>query len=148
MHEHYHEAFWVVAGTAAPVIALALAVTTSDLYGGGIVLPDRGPGKVLRTVGYIAYLAAAIDFVLMVALLGLSLGSLYAREDVLTPIVGLIAGLAGLLFVLFASIAAGFVRLITASLEEPPARDHRDRRRRIKRGLVYSSPVRRRPGRG
>lgn len=71
----------MVAGTAAPVIAVALAVVATDLTGKTRTVPDSGSGYWIWCVSLVA---TAVDFGAMVILLFMSLGSL-ARESDIAP---------------------------------------------------------------
>ncbi len=81
MHEHYHEALWVVAGTAAPVIGLALAVVVSDLLGKA----DPRSGCLIFTLYYACFAVALADFAAMIILLGFSMRSLWEGQDFIGP---------------------------------------------------------------
>jgi hypothetical protein len=101
---HYHETFWVVAGTAAPVIALALAVVSSDFARN---MPRKSAPPWYRQYHRRSALLTVADFFLMTALLGVSLTSLAWSRDVIPP--DYVAWLAclGLLTVGSLSIDAG-----------------------------------------
>jgi hypothetical protein len=73
----FHSDFWVVAGTAAPVIALAAVVAVKDILPGLELLP-RGKGRRASTV---AYYSAAYNLVMQTAVLGVSLESLSEGQD-------------------------------------------------------------------
>ena len=75
MQEHYHEALWVVAGTAAPVIGLALAVVVSDLLGKA----DPRSGCLIFTLYYACFAVALADFAAMIILLGFSIAKPLGR---------------------------------------------------------------------
>lgn len=146
MHAPYHEQFWVIAGAAAPVIALALALAMSDLYRGVMLPPQRVDGS-FTPVAIGTFAIALIDFVLMAFLLFESLASIYMGKDAVSPVFGLVVAPVGLLLVLFASVETVLLRLTASETANAnrEAPDGRVLRRAIKRGLVVSSPVRRRP---
>jgi hypothetical protein len=104
----YHETFWVVAGTAAPVIALAAVVTVSSTSRAVAEAAENFDGwATLRaTAGpIIAYVAAGIDIVWMANLLGESLGSLGAGTDSTSIGSAIFSAEAGLFLLLFAAVA-------------------------------------------
>ncbi len=69
----FHADFWVVTGTAAPVIALAAVVQASDAL--VAVLPARDQGDA-RAVAMASYWIAGGNLMVQVAVLTLSLLSL------------------------------------------------------------------------
>lgn len=89
----YHEAFWVVVGTAAPVLALTSSVATAGVMEIGEVLPRRRPAPQERSMdetrqtvisaAKVAYLVAAGGFFLDLAVLILALISLGRDADAL-----------------------------------------------------------------
>ena len=148
MHEHYHEAFWVVTGTAAPLIALAIVVVMGDTLS---ALPRHMPKLPRRdwTVSWSARIAG-FTFAITLALLALSLFSLGKRSDeVPLPVAGATA-LLGLAGVYAATFMVPFIRTASWQPKNREARvsDGRVRRLAVKRGLVGSQPVRRRHGPG
>jgi hypothetical protein len=90
-HAGYHEQFWVVAGTAAPVIALAAVVAAGPTYD----MSSARLGKVVFTVISIATLAE-------LAVLCVSLISISVRDAVLSPVVAVVLAVGGFLL-LFAA---------------------------------------------
>jgi hypothetical protein len=90
-HAEYHEQFWVVAGTAAPVIALAAVVAAGPTYD----MSSARLGKVVFTVISIATLAE-------LAVLCVSLISISVRDAVLSPVVAVVLAVGGFLL-LFAA---------------------------------------------
>lgn len=113
-HAAYHEQFWVVAGTAAPVIALAAVLVLGPSYDMSTALL----GKVVFTLISMATLAELV--VLCTSLISLSVG-----RDVLSPVVAGVLAVGG--FVLL--FAAAFVtardvwkKKVTESAKEHAAR--------------------------
>jgi hypothetical protein len=76
----YHEAFWAVTGTAAPVIALAAVVAKA-------ALPDVGT---LRTLGW-------VNMIVQAWLLGSSLSALSTGGNVTPPWVASVLAVGGIL---------------------------------------------------
>jgi hypothetical protein len=96
----YHETFWVVAGTAPPVIALAVVVSLRDVlrdftsdYNYTWVRPGGGDrsqrAKLDHELGMAAYVrnmaygCAALNMLLQLAILATALYSLATRSDVI-----------------------------------------------------------------
>jgi hypothetical protein len=158
----YHEAFWVAAGTAAPVIALALAVALADVGRTFTSFTERGDPKPAQ-IGVALALAviAVADFIAMGVVLAISLFSLAQGVDRGPPSVTawmLGVGLTVVLVPTLGSVLLRNLRLLGELGEEATTREDGDeearadagraRRRATKRGLVGSSPVRCRLGRG
>ena len=72
----YHESYWVVVGTAAPVIALAATVT----YSQGFALVS-GPDRRVRVFGWVAHVSQGICVLVQVVALAHALTSLTKNSD-------------------------------------------------------------------
>jgi predicted Kef-type K+ transport protein len=121
MHEQYHEQFWVLAGTTAPVIGLALTVAAGEMW--GKTLEDREWERAVYALIWGAWVVAVADFVAMFLLLGFSLASLRNRADTtsLTLNTGLaLFGVAGLLAVTFLTAV---VKVLTKGSGKSPANE-------------------------
>jgi hypothetical protein len=82
----YHESFWVTVGTAAPVIALASIVSTSDAFGRVVA---RTSGRDLSAGGSlprVSYYLASFVLTTQMFILGLALASLANGRNVIRPV--------------------------------------------------------------
>jgi hypothetical protein len=121
MHDHYHETFWLIAGTAAPVIALALVVAIGDLSRAGQHIGDlsRATDRTWRRTSlewrkYRIYTTCIwvemLDFLAMTGVLALSLYSVVTGQDQGSlPVAGWVLA-CGLLAVLLAQAGTVVVR--------------------------------------
>lgn len=111
MHEHYHEAFWVVTGTAAPVIALAVVVAIPDLADVRYRVPAAvwEKGKAARWAMVGTY-AAFFDFMLMAYLLPVSLWSIANGKNEIAPSLAVTLATVGVILVFISTATAIFGR--------------------------------------
>ena len=80
MNGYYHEAFWVVIGTAAPVIGLALTVLFVELVRNSIVA-ELVQHRFVGVIALLGFLISVVDFVAMIWLLNSSITSLASSVD-------------------------------------------------------------------
>jgi len=124
----YHEAFWVVTGTAAPVIALAavLSVGESAMVGRNLGRfiwdaerhPDRyrdkneddtawdqrlGTAQTARTYSMLNYLIAELNIASQAALLAMSLVSIDGADNSVPPWLAIVLAVGGIFLVLVIS---------------------------------------------
>jgi hypothetical protein len=123
----FHESFWVVAGTAPPVIALAVIVSLRDVlrdftddYNMTWVRPGVGDraarAKLESKLGEAAYArnlaygAAALNMLLQMVVLTLALVSLAQRHDVIPWLIMAIIVPGGLALLLFSTLMVVMAR--------------------------------------
>jgi hypothetical protein len=123
----FHESFWVVAGTAAPVIALAVIVSLRDVlrdftddYNMTWVRPGVGDqaarAKLENELGEAAYVrnlaygAAALNMLLQMVILTLALVSLAKRHDVIPWLIMAIIVPGGLALLLLSTLMVVMAR--------------------------------------
>lgn len=87
MNTHYHEQFWVVLGTVAPVVILADILLAAEWTRARYVrkLRQMEGAWIITLNGTIGVLAILISFALALAALIASLDSLAAQKDVDGP---------------------------------------------------------------
>jgi hypothetical protein len=98
----YHESFWIVVGTAAPVIALANVVTISDA-----MFFLRGD-DVGRSLGL--YNLAALNLLAQATAMVLAFMSLDGHGNVVPPALAIVLTAAGLVLLIFTNVIAGGLR--------------------------------------
>lgn len=129
----YAETFWVVAGTAAPVISLAVVVAYPDqallqvrlertadmasVAARGRKLPVPGFLKVARVVAW----AAAINFMAQTVLLWASLGSLMQHHNWMPPRLAMNIAAGGLVLLLGGALSAVAVNQMSQEPTDGPA---------------------------
>jgi hypothetical protein len=118
----YHEAFWIVVGTGAPVVALAAVVAlpdTSGMHEELIQISDKLKSPMLPTWAIasksIRYIAAAIrwgaigDVILQAGLLTISLMALAYERDIMPPWAAIVLIVVGILILaLIMAAMSGF----------------------------------------
>jgi hypothetical protein len=107
-----HHDFWVVVGTAAPVIALAAVVSYTDLqraFTDALGVDGRGFRRMLPTAS-IGAAAAYANFILQGFTLVLALLSLANGDDVLPLVVAEITLPLGIFLLLLSSSASVFIK--------------------------------------
>ena len=119
----YHEAFWVAAAAAAPIIALANQITLSDrvLLAQAFELFRRIPGSILPR-GAAAWATLLIGYVNMGFQAGILSSALYSlanehdfrgfSTDAVT-----LAEAFGILALILTAVSTGTVRMVTARAE-------------------------------
>jgi lysylphosphatidylglycerol synthetase-like protein (DUF2156 family) len=150
----------VVAGTGVPVIAVALVVALPDFRRR---FPTFREDRPLATFAGFAIALWSVAFTGMIVIMVFTLDSLALYQNQLSLRAAIYVMVLVLMALFFVTVLWAFIRRESSRVKSPaqagkgPAKadegkvsasDDRDRRRVIKRGLVGSSPVRRRPGRG
>ena len=102
-----HESFWVVAGTAGPVIAVALTVVISDVIRKTNRMPIEAQGQF--AVSLSCYFIAGFDFLAMMFLLLFSLFSLAEGSDYVSTLAASTMGGGGLVGVVILTITSAFI---------------------------------------
>ena len=120
----FHEGFWLVAGTAAPVVALAAVVTLGEtlreniasiaeampLLDAQVNSADRLKGSRLTTTTIRAtkqlYAVGLSNVLLQAALLAVSLVSLADDANLVPPWIAIVAAVGGLLLLAFSALGA------------------------------------------
>ena len=109
-HAVYHEAFWVVAGTAAPVVALAAVVAVGPTYDMSTAL-----------LGKVAFALISIATLAELAVLSASLISVSVGRDVLSPVVTAVLAVGGFLLLFAATFVTardGWKKKVAAAAKE------------------------------
>jgi hypothetical protein len=130
---NYHEAFWAVAGAAAPAIAIAAAVAlpdTSQLVNEAdersfsLASDEKRSREALRLADRAMFvgISTQLNILIQAAILVVSLASLARGQDVLdTGTVVVLAGI-GILLVAFTVQMAGGIRRNLVKLSKRPPR--------------------------
>ena len=111
-----HESFWVVVGTAAPVIALAAIVAFTDIARGADELDSKYPNLDPETISQVlkitisGYVLVFVDVVLQAVTLLLTLLSLAARRDQVPLIVPEIMASLGIVLLLVSGVLTAVLR--------------------------------------
>ena len=121
----FHEGFWVVTGTAAPVVALAAVVSLSDAGGPGFLTVKVDPRMLpldkafayafveasARIARWVAWVSL-FNLLLLTALLAVCLVSLAGSVNLVPPWLAIGAAVAGLLLLAVSSFGVVLVRAL------------------------------------
>ena len=123
----YHEAFWVITGTAAPVIALAVVVATPDLFpaaseaaaqadadtGGHPDYSSRTVRLTLRYANRLAFLytVALLSLLSQILLLLAALLSVMNGRNAIPPVLGVWLAIGGLVLLCVTALVAPLWRI-------------------------------------
>lgn len=113
----FHEAFWAVAGAAAPVLALAQVVVIADLARVIPLLPDEGDPPVLFMLSFVA---GAGNILLQGGTLLNALRSLAADHNAASALSAEIASVAGLIVLVLTSLSAVYLQQTLRRKTKPP----------------------------
>jgi hypothetical protein len=117
----FHESFWVITGTAAPVIALAIIVALADAKRGWFGMLETGhrlaqEANVVRSeqarylfaralrVTFGFRVVATVNLLLQAGLLAVSLVSVAGQENLIPPWLAIVAAVGGLLLLAISSV--------------------------------------------
>lgn len=107
-----HTNVWIVAGTAAPVIALANVVTVSDFWGllGALARSGAPRAESAAERSVLLYMLSGINLFAQALVMLWALLSLDWNRDVVSPIWPIVITFIGLLLVLFTTLLASGLR--------------------------------------
>jgi hypothetical protein len=113
----FHEVFWVVTGTAAPIIALAAVVSLADAGSVYFNVLAQDPRFFMRHEGFAngaIWLAwfGILNLILQAVLLTVSLVSLAEASNLVLPWLAIVAQVGGLMLLAVSSLGVVFLRRI------------------------------------
>ena len=119
VHMPFHSDFWVLAGTASPVIALAAVVTMGDRLSlrSAANHKEGGDEQQIKALN-LAYRLSRINFSLQSVVLGASFLSLDQEKDFFPPIIITCCEIGGMILLGFSSTSIAREKVRT--LHEPP----------------------------
>jgi uncharacterized membrane protein YbhN (UPF0104 family) len=124
----FHESFWVVAGTASPVILLAQIVAAGEALVARSFARGTVPGKARLQkrrqikLAYVSYGLSSANVLLQGVILLGSLGSLAQQKNIVSVSVVGIAETTGLIMLLYSSLILVILKTSQAH-ESKPAED-------------------------
>lgn len=104
----FHADFWVVVGTASPVIALAAVISITDALSTRTVSLPAGRGRRQRRVespiAAVPYALSALDVMLQCAVLWMALDSLANEQNAVPIVIPIVAEVVGLAMLAYAAV--------------------------------------------